>query len=354
VKVVFYTTYPVEDASRRLRIDPLVSEFRRRGADVRVRTLMSSSMFRQKNDRGARRLAVLLSMAVRLFLRSVRVLGDRGDVCVVHREAFPFFTPAVESHLRKRFTLMVLDVDDAIYAQPTHGHDWRRWLRDPRGVNKFREIFDLFLCGGPRVAGFFDPLGDGRALVHPTCPPSSTVRIARRSERQILWTGSQSTLSSLQGVLDEVLEFCEQEGFVLRVLGGKNVDDLPPHPSLRVSRWTETEELEALSTASFGIMPLPNTEWEAGKSAYKALLYLTAGLPAVVSPVGLNGDLARQLPAVVAAEAKTDWSRALSEARELGDGAVEATTATVVGEFGTHQRRRAAVDRILRELAAKQ
>lgn len=354
MRVVFYTTYPVEDASRRLRIDPLVSEFHRRGADVRVRTLMTSGMFLQKNDRGVRRLAVVLSLAIRLCVRSVRVLSDRGDVCVVHREAFPFFTPAVESRLRKRFRLMVLDVDDAIYAQPTHGQDWRRWLRDPRGVSGFREIFDLFLCGGPRVAEFFDPLDQGRAMVHPTCPPASTVRIARRSKKEILWTGSQSTLSSLQGVLGEVLEFCEKEDFVLRVLGGKNVDDLEPHPSLRASRWTEADEFLALSTASFGIMPLPDTEWEAGKSAYKALLYLTAGLPAVVSPVGLNGDLARQFPAVVAAVAETDWTEALSEARELDQGAVDATTATVVEEFGTHQRRQMAVDRILQELAAKQ
>ena len=38
-------------------------------------------------------------------------------------------------------------------------------------------------------------------------------------------------------------------------------------------------------------MPLPDTEWTRGKCGFKGLTYMALGLPAVMSPVGVNTEI---------------------------------------------------------------
>ena len=38
-------------------------------------------------------------------------------------------------------------------------------------------------------------------------------------------------------------------------------------------------------------MPLPNDEWTKGKCGMKGLLYMSVGIPAVMSNVGMNKDI---------------------------------------------------------------
>ena len=40
-----------------------------------------------------------------------------------------------------------------------------------------------------------------------------------------------------------------------------------------------------------GIMPLKDTEYTKGKCAFKAIQYMSAGLPVIISPVGLNNEV---------------------------------------------------------------
>jgi len=55
--------------------------------------------------------------------------------------------------------------------------------------------------------------------------------------------------------------------------------------------WSPDTEVRAVQEASIGIMPLLDTEWNRGKCAYKALIYMACGLPVVMSPIGMNQEL---------------------------------------------------------------
>jgi hypothetical protein len=315
MKVLALTTYPSADASRRLRFDPLIAELAK-SDEVRVHALMTDSAFRVKNQAFGRFWSATV-VAVRALLRMGIIITARYDIAVVHREALPFFTPLAERIVSRRSKRSLVDVDDAVYEQPTHGRDWRRWLRDPAGARTFPRLFDIVSVGSPVL--FQESRGSGRIVDFPTCPPKFTSE--RRPVREILWTGSASTLVNLEHVLEQTLAACEESGYRLVVLGAGNIDRLPPHPSLLAETWTAAREEAYLVRASIGLMPLRDTAWDRGKAAYKALRYLTAGVPSLVSPVGLNSELAAEYPRAVHVSA-SEWGDDLRDLlRNIPSGA---------------------------------
>ncbi|WP_157365172.1 hypothetical protein [Arthrobacter sp. QXT-31] len=325
-----------------------MAELRLRGIDVQVHELFSDKAFTQKNERGAARIYAAAVLLLRIVSR-IFFLFRRCDILVVHREAFPFFTPLMERLAAKRSQVTILDIDDAIHAAPTHIRDWRRLLRQPVRALEFASIFDLILCGNESLVETYGS-GKATAVYQPTCPPSSTFEIEHQPGAPItlLWTGSQSTLGSLQTVLTEVLEVCDEEQIFLDVLGGTNIEDLPAHPRLRARRWSNQTEAELLRSASIGLMPLPDTEWERGKSGYKAILYLCAGMKAVVSPVGINSQLADDYESISACDAER-WSheirRAVRSVRE--NGLSSGSQHEARAHFDTDVNAKSAVDLIL-------
>ena len=163
-----FTSYPSGDASRRLRIDPLVSAL---GRDVVVDTLMSEKAFAAKNGNLRQRGRASALLALGLLRRVWRVWRcPRGARVLIHREAFPFMTPLFEMLLRRRASVLVVDVDDALYTHPGHGKDWRRFLRRPARFDDVLAAADVVLAGSPALAQRAERLGS-RAVLAPTCPP---------------------------------------------------------------------------------------------------------------------------------------------------------------------------------------
>ena len=58
-------------------------------------------------------------------------------------------------------------------------------------------------------------------------------------------------------------------------------------------------------------MPLEDSLWARGKCSYKMLLYLSCGVPAVVSPVGMNKEVLGRGQCGYAASTERDWIEGL-------------------------------------------
>ena len=59
-----------------------------------------------------------------------------------------------------------------------------------------------------------------------------------------------------------------------------------------------------------GLMPLADSSWEQGKCSFKMLQYMACGVPAVVSPVGMNREVA-QKGGALQANSELEWVDAL-------------------------------------------
>ena len=88
-----------------------------------------------------------------------------------------------------------------------------------------------------------------------------------------------------------VLQKLEQEGypFEFRVIS----DQAPTFKlkSMKFVPWNKKNEITDLLAFDIGIMPLSDDEWARGKCGFKALQYMSLGIPAMVSPVGVNTQI---------------------------------------------------------------
>jgi glycosyltransferase involved in cell wall biosynthesis len=76
--------------------------------------------------------------------------------------------------------------------------------------------------------------------------------------------------------------------------------------------WSMAGEADALREMHVGLMPLPDTEWTRGKCSFKMLQYMATGIPAVVSPLGMNREILDMGSVGIGAADDDSWYEALS------------------------------------------
>ncbi|HWD09188.1 MAG TPA: glycosyltransferase, partial [Actinomycetota bacterium] len=124
------------------------------------------------------------------------------------------------------------------------------------------------------------------------------------------WSGSRTTsahLALIQGALRRMLEELPVELVVIgdpafRLSGGSAYAD-----RVRVEPWRAETEIAEVGAFDIGLMPLPDDEWSRGKCGFKALLYMSLGVPPVVAPVGVNTVIVSDGANGLLASTEEDW-----------------------------------------------
>ena len=151
-RILFLTTYPSSDASTRRRVCAVMEILGRRGYAVRMDSIVSPWLYKNKNRTGLTIGAWKLAHLLHGLLRRVLFVAIfRMDVVVIHREAFPFFTPVLERAVRRRCHTLILDVDDAIHLSPPKGRDWRTPLRRPEAFLQVVQDADIVIAASQEL-----------------------------------------------------------------------------------------------------------------------------------------------------------------------------------------------------------
>ncbi len=86
-------------------------------------------------------------------------------------------------------------------------------------------------------------------------------------------------------------------------------------PSLPVIKktWRLEDENEDLISFDVGLMPLGDDLWSRGKCGLKIIQYLSVGVPAVCTPVGINRDIVKDGQNGFWATTPDDWINRLTQ-----------------------------------------
>jgi len=134
----------------------------------------------------------------------------------------------------------------------------------------------------------------------------------------VAWIGTPVTYRYLELHAEALRRMAQVAEFDLLVLAKKSLETRAlPGVSMRFEEWSAESEAALLSRCHIGIMPLPADDvFAAGKSAFKLIQYLAAGLPAIASPVGENRQVLLAEETGFFASTPDEWAAALLRLRE--------------------------------------
>jgi glycosyltransferase involved in cell wall biosynthesis len=214
---------------------------------------------------------------------------------------------------------LFFDVDDAVWLLSA-GHE--------RATRAIAARATCVLAGNDYLAEWFSPVAGAVERVW-TAIDTERFTPGGGGDRPftIGWTGSGSSMRYLQSISPALARVLAEVPAARLVVVSDALVELPGVDRERVDfvAWSPDVEAEALRRMDVGLMPLGRGEWAKGKCAFKMLQYLSCGVPAVVSPVGMNAQVLAMADVGLAAADDDGWVDAVlalhrdpARARTLG------------------------------------
>jgi glycosyltransferase involved in cell wall biosynthesis len=321
MKVLGLSSYPVEAACARYRMEQFVGPLAERGIALTTRAFLDSKLFAQLYRREAlTRTAIGLFKPALLRLRDV-VTAAKADVVMVQREAMMFGPPLVEwlaTHALKR--PMVLDLDDATYVSytsPTYGSLGRtlKWFGKTDDLIRWAAIVT---CGNRAIAEYVSSKG-AAARVIPTVVDTEVFQPAAGCSKDMPvmlgWIGTHSTFPYLESVFPVLEELAKIHRFQLKVVGAGKDEIKIPGVEVENLPWKLEREVQDFQSIDIGLYPIDaalySGKWAAGKSGFKAVQYMAVGVPYVATPVGGSAEIGEAGSTHFFALTNDEWRKAL-------------------------------------------
>lgn len=249
-------------------------------------------------------------------LKTVVFDVPKYDCIFVHRECAPMGPPIFEWIIAKVWRKkMVFDFDDAIWIPNTSTENkLASWLKSFWKIKYLCKWSQTVIGGNDYLCSYARQYNHNVVLI-PTCVDMVRMhnKVKEHNEDVVTigWTGSHSTLPYLDQIMD-VLLFAEKE------LGTKFIVIANKKPDLLLSNWeyipwNEVTEIDDLMKIDIGVMPLKDDKWSEGKCGFKLIQYLSLGIPAVASPVGVNNVIIENGKNGYLSQTEQEWKSAIKQ-----------------------------------------
>jgi len=266
MSTVYFIIQDRELPSSRVRVLNLLPELEKHGLETTVRVYPTG---------------------IRERLNVIREARDYKLVVLQKKLLSPLFLALLRSASKS----LVFDFDDAIYYR----HDSRDTMISGSRMRKFVMTLrrsDLVLAGNRILAEFARRYND-RIAVIPSAVETRHIPIKSYSSRKgktvIGWIGGANNLIHLEMISPVLQRLASKYPIELRILSSQTLDI--PGVETRFVPWELETQAREIAGFDIGIMPLPDNMHTRGKCGYKALQYMAAGVPPVVSDVGINSAI---------------------------------------------------------------
>lgn len=316
--VLFLVPYPLGKApSQRFRVEQFLPYLKK--ADIRysIKTFMDERTWNVLYNKGSFFLKAF--GIIKGFLKrwiTVLFRSPFYSFVFIHREAAPLGPPVFEwvmaKLLRKR---IVYDFDDAIWIpNTTNENRFIGWMKAFWKVKFICKWSYKVVCGNEYLCNYAKQFSGNVVYIPSTVDTEkyhNTIKNYSNSDPVIGWTGSHSTMKYLNSLTQVFEKFLKNRNAQLVFISDKQ----PALPNLKFQyiRWNEKTEVEDLMKLDIGIMPLQNDKWSEGKCGFKLIQYLSLGIPAVASPVGVNKKIIENGVNGFLCETDEEWVTAIEK-----------------------------------------
>lgn len=299
-----FVTLGANVPSTRFRFYPYETPLTKRGHSCRIWT-SSPSVYDYIPAIGWR-LSYQIKRANRLLQYS-QARWFRPETIYLERGCFHDPSLWLDRWFRELTPRLVLDVDDAIF------------LQFPEKTRQLIEMSDHVVVSN-------QPLYDYVSQFHskiteiPTCVSLERYRLreqpANTTKKPIIgWMGTPSNLPFLAHCAPALRRLAREHAFTLLIVSNTS-DPLRTIDlegiDLRFETWSPDIEIQRLHEMDIGLMPLPaDQDWMRFKAATKLVQYMSIGIPAVASPIGVNATILRDNSVGFAASHEDQWFESL-------------------------------------------
>lgn len=321
MKVLFLVPYPTEGASNRVRVEQFIPYLNARGVITRVRPFVNRPFYRILYRKGAylRKAFWFLICTANRKLDILRAVFY--DIVFIHREAYPFFGPVIETILCRMGKPIIFDFDDAVFLPNTSKEN--RYIdrfKKPGKIAGIIKMSRLVIAGNDYLKDFALRYNSD-VVVIPSCLDTDLYRPSEHGKTKdtvtIGWVGSITTQEFLRDIEDALAKvFMRHKNIIIKVIGGEFHSR--KMTNIVNKRWSLADEVADIQDFDIGIMPVPDIEWAKGKCGFKAILYMSCGIPVVASPVGVTPEIVDDGVTGFLAGTNEEWIEKLSVLIEDG------------------------------------
>ena len=236
-------------------------------------------------------------IALKAYLKRFKLIihVKNYDLIVIFREVIPTRSIFFEKMLSKFSIPMIYDFDDAIWVKDVSVVNRNiRWFKNEKKIDSIIPLCSHVTCGNNYLADYAKKFNENVTIIPSTVDTEIYKPIEKHNKNgqvKIGWVGSHTTVKHFEMISDVYLKlklkYKDKIDFVL--IGDKNYHN--KQLGIKGLKCENKMEVELFNSFDIGIMPLPNNEWAKGKCGMKGLLYMSVGIPSVMSNVGMNKDI---------------------------------------------------------------
>lgn len=311
---------PGRSPSQRFRFEQYIDYLEQNGFKCKISYLLNEAddkIFYSKGNIIRKSIIIIKSLIKRTF----EILIKQADIVFVQRECIMIGTAFFERMFSKKSKL-VYDFDDSLWIKSVSpGNQAFSFLKNSGKIKNIVSSADLVIAGNEYLAEFALRY-NSNVIIIPTTVDTSIYKVKEKKIPEkicIGWSGSFSTIEHFEHSLP-VLEKIKKKynGMIwFKVIGDENYKN--ENLGIQGIPWERKNEVNKLQEIDIGIMPLAENEWTKGKCGLKGLLYMSLGIPSVLSAVGVNKEIIQDGINGFLAQTEDEWVEKLSRLIESAE-----------------------------------